>query len=132
TSRPPPTAAPASRPRRETSSGFSAAPSDPASCPVEPVAEAIGNSRERFAQLPVVRRRRLSGVAGDANAHRERDAAEEILPQRASGRLGPARTEWIAALAAVRAKVPGHIFDQADHGHVRLAEQVESARGIDQ
>src|SRR5260370_15920820 len=75
---------------------------------------------------------RAALVGGLADEDVERHFAEELGAQ--SLRLAPraAMAEDVAALAAMRAEEIAHVLDDAEHGHVDLAEHVEAFARIEE
>ena len=56
----------------------------------------------------------------------------KAMPNSFAAASAPPLPERVGGLAAMRADVAGHILDDPDDRHARLAEQVDRARGVDQ
>src|SRR5580700_7949334 len=65
---------------------------------------------------------RLAGISANAHRRIEREFSQEMDVHRLSGFSTAAITEYIDALAAMRALQIAHVFDQAEDRHAHLLE----------
>src|SRR5262249_2350896 len=75
---------------------------------------------------------RMAAVGGLADREVGRDSAEELGAELLGFPAGAAMAEDVAALAAMGAEEIAHVLDDAEHGHVDLAEHVEALARIEQ
>ena len=91
-----------------------------------------GKVGERLGRRALAGGGRLAGVGGFAQAHRQRQAAEEGDSQPLGLGLGAAMAERVRQLAAMRAFVAGHVLDHPGDRHLHLLEQIDRPRRVDQ
>src|SRR3954470_5580113 len=84
-----------------------------------------GELAEDIRFLALARGRRAARGGGFADRRPQRDAAEKWDSHHPGRRLGPARAERLADLAAMRAGIARHVLDQAERLDPHLAEHVD-------